>query len=89
MLYLLHIDPPLGTTGRNSARFYLGYCKDGKESVTRRFLEHLAGEGAKITKYAVEHGHRLSVVWTGKGTRKDERRLKRGGHYGSRILGEE
>jgi putative endonuclease len=75
VLYLLQIDPPLM---RKSAptRYYLGYCKDGR--LDERLAEHQAGTGAALTRAAVKRGCTLTVVWTSKrGTRKDERKLKR------------
>lgn len=73
-LYLIRITPPLGNE-KKQASLYLGYCKDGR--LDERFAEHQDGKGAKMTKYAVENGHALEIVWTGKGSRKTERKLKK------------
>lgn len=84
MLYLLRISPPMQ---RRTAptEFYLGYCEDGR--LSERLEEHRSGRGAKLTAAAVATGRTLEVVWTGEGTRKDERRLKNRRHH-RRLIGE-
>lgn len=74
MLYLLKFSKPLGTD-RHRAQHYLGFCEDGR--LDERLAEHRAGQGARITAAAVRNGYDLQVVWTGRGNRKDERKLKR------------
>jgi putative endonuclease len=74
MLYLIRITPPLGNE-KKRAQFYLGYCKRGR--LEERFKEHLSGQGAAMTRYAVQNGHQLEIVWTAQGSRKKERKLKK------------
>ena len=84
MLYLLRNTPPMVRKSANT-EFYLGYCEDGR--LQERLEEHRSGRGAKLTAAAVATGRALEVVWTGEGTRKDERRLKNRRHH-KRLLGD-
>ncbi len=81
VLYLLHFDEPIGdpTRPKMSARHYLGWAKDGK--LIERLDRHAKGEGASITRWAVEHGIGWTVVLLRDGTRDDERRLKKNGNH--------
>lgn len=81
IIYLLHFDEPIGDTSRPRmhASHYLGWAKDGK--LADRLERHARGEGASITRYAVEHGIGWTVTMLRDGTRDDERRLKRNGHH--------
>lgn len=83
MLYLLRITPPLGNE-RKSASLYLGYCKPGR--VEERLEEHKAGRGAAMTRYAAQTGRTIEVVWTGRGSRKTERKIKNRKNH-KRLLG--
>lgn len=58
--YLIRLDRPLGSD-RHKARYYLGIACNWQ----RRFIEHCTGVGAKMLKYAIEHGRSLQVlrVW--------------------------
>jgi len=78
MLYLIQFSKPLGNA-RKQARYYLGYCEDGR--LDERLAEHRSGQGAKITAAAVRIGAELNVVWTGVGDRNDERKLKNRRHH--------
>ena len=70
MLYILAIDPPL-----KHAKFYLGYCQDGR--LKARLAEHESGYGAALTRAAINSGRELRLVATlPKATRRDERILK-------------
>lgn len=68
-LYLLHFDVPY-----KHARHYLGYAGHG---VRRRLKEHAAGRGARLTAVVRAAGIGWLCVRVWKGTRSDERRLKR------------
>jgi predicted GIY-YIG superfamily endonuclease len=67
-IYLLHLDPPLG-----HGRHDLGSAGDLEE----RLREHASGHGARLTAVAHERGITWRMVRTWRGTRTDERRLKR------------
>jgi hypothetical protein len=85
IIYLLHFDEPLGDVGRSrmSAQHYVGWAKDGK--LQDRLHEHELGNGAAITRAAVERGIGWTVVRLVDGTRDDERRLKRNGNHKRRC----
>ncbi|MFL5591042.1 MAG: endonuclease [Ktedonobacteraceae bacterium] len=72
MLYLLHCDEKYF-----HAHHYLGYTTN----LGRRLDDHLLGNGARLVEvYNEHHIHwRVVRVWP-KGTRTDERRLKRQKH---------
>lgn len=73
MLYLLHFDPPF-----RHARHYLGFSEgDSAGQVSVRVNRHIAGNGAKLTKHAVESGCELIHVLTMPGGRNEERRIKK------------
>lgn len=83
-LYLIHFGGGhLGTSGRNSARHYLGFAPDGQ--VAARVAEHQRGTGAKITAAAVARGLTLELAATLPGDRTRERQLKRNGHLAQRC----
>ena len=84
MLYLLGFSISLGNEKHRASR-YLGYCEDGREQ--ERLAERQAGHGAHITAVAVERGATLTILWTGKGDKRKERKLKKAGHY-DRLLKE-
>ncbi|MGE3487941.1 MAG: endonuclease [Nitrospira sp.] len=67
-VYLLHFAPAY-----KHAKHYMGYADD----IARRFAEHQAGRGARLTQVAVEAGCELILarVWNGV-DRGEERRLK-------------
>jgi hypothetical protein len=77
MIYLLRFTFPLGSD-RHEARYYLGYTS--RKRIDERLKEHLNGEGAAITRAAVErvapHVEPWEVVWTVRGDRWGERVLK-------------
>ena len=83
MLYVLKFSQPLGTTGRNSAQYYVGFAEDGR--VAERIAEHRTGRGAAITAYAVSQGITLELVALTPGDRKAERRIKRNGHFEQQV----
>lgn len=83
MLYILKFDRPLGTMGKGCARYYLGYCEDGR--LQDRYREHLAGKGAAITRAANERGIGYVIVAMHSGDRNDERRYKRW-HNNARLV---
>lgn len=84
-LYLLHFDRPLGRpeSPRNSARHYLGWANG--EGVEARLEAHRRGTGARIIRALLEAGGDFELVWTRRGTRNDERRLKNTGHFKDRL----
>jgi len=75
-VYCLEFSDTLGNprNRRGQAKYYLGFCEDG--NVERRLEEHRKGQGASITRAAVQRGMKLSVVFTMPGDRKVERWLK-------------
>lgn len=76
MIYILEFSMPLGNPDnpRGMARYYMGYCDDGR--LEDRIQEHESGCGAAITKAAVDRGINLTLVATLPGDRNEERRLK-------------
>ena len=73
MIYILKFSGKLGNE-KHQAEFYIGYCEEGR--VNERLAEHRNGQGAAITRAAVERGFELTIVLTLPGDRKTERRLK-------------
>jgi hypothetical protein len=73
--YLLHFSKPLGnpTNARAQAQHYSGWCED----LEVRVAQHLAGEGAKITRAAVAAGIEISLVATWRAPLSFEKYLKR------------
>jgi hypothetical protein len=77
MLYLLHAVRPVGGTGSNGAQHYLGYSASPL-TLMRRVWRHRQGHGACLTRAMVRlSGQRLLLANVWKGTREDERYLKR------------
>lgn len=68
MIYLLHFSAPVA-----GARHFLGFADD----VDRRLAEHRAGQGANLTRIAVERGASLAVVMTVEGDRDAQRNYRR------------
>jgi len=66
-IYLLHFEPPY-----KHARHYLGIAHD----LDQRIAQHQAGNGARLTQVATNHGCKLILVRTWKGEKTDERKLK-------------
>lgn len=85
MLYLLHSTVRLGTTGRNSAIHYVGYCEP--ENLQERLHQHRIGHsGVKIIAAYLRAG--ASLLHTGlwmEGKKEDERRVKQHGHLEERC----
>jgi putative endonuclease len=75
-MYLLKFTAPLGSP-RHTARYYLGHTS---RRLDKRLAEHRNGEGAAITRAAVErvpvHIEPFTLVWAVRGDRADERTLK-------------
>lgn len=73
-VYLLHFSAPLGNLAnrRAQASHYLGWAVD----LDRRVAQHRAGQGAAITRAAIERGISFEVVATWPGDWLLERRLK-------------
>lgn len=69
-VYLLHISPPL-----RHAKHYVGFTPG---DVADRFAQHIAGQGSKLVRAAVQAGRRVEIaaVWP-TGCRGFERWLKR------------
>lgn len=70
IIYILKFDPPFW-----HARYYVGWCNP--RGLMNRIKQHRTGQGAHITRAAVEQGHRLILVADFPGTRDDERAIKR------------
>lgn len=77
MLYLLHSTVPVGGTGSNSARHYLGWCQEN--GLARRLRQHRTGtKGAALTRAFRQAGGTLLLARTWPmGDRTLERRIKR------------
>lgn len=73
-IYLLHFARPVGNPDnpRGMAQHYIGWALDA----AARELEHLAGRGAALTRYAVEQGITWAMYILGRGDRHAERRIK-------------
>lgn len=69
VLYLLHFDRPL-----HHARHYLGFCSS-YEGLESRFSYHASGSGSRLLRAVGRNGWHVVRLW--KGSRDDERRLKR------------
>lgn len=67
-IYIIEFSRPL-----SHARYYVGWTF---QPVDERLKQHEAGQGAKITAAAVAAGIKLRVIYTVRGTRSDERRIK-------------
>jgi len=79
-VYLLHSTVPIGGPGRNGARHYTGFCREGR--LAERLREHRSGRGGvAIVNAYLEAGGDLLVggYWPGE-KRADERRRKNGGN---------
>lgn len=83
MIYILQFNQPLGNPAnpKGMARFYVGWCE--KRRFDERMQEHLTGNGAKITQWAVSQGIGWTVVLTMPGDRGVERWIK---DYGNTPL---
>lgn len=80
--YLLHFSERLGNLSnpRAQAQHYTGWAADPNGDGTgleRRIAEHLAGQGAKITRAAIGRGIELTVVATWRAPKTFEKVLKR------------
>lgn len=69
ILYILKFNPPF-----HHAKYYVGWCYPG--GLYRRLQAHRTGQGAHITRAAVEAGRKLELIWDCPGTRDDERWIK-------------
>lgn len=80
--YLFHFSRPLGNLSnpRAQAQHYTGWAADpdgdGTE-LAHRIAEHLAGQGARITRAAVAQGIELTIVATWRAPLAFEKTLKR------------
>jgi hypothetical protein len=76
MIYLLHAELPVGGTGSNSARHYLGYSPT-LASLRQRIRLHRSGRGARLTRAMMrKSGQRLLLANVWEGDRSHERLLK-------------
>jgi predicted GIY-YIG superfamily endonuclease len=73
-VYLLHFSAPLGNlvNPRAMARHYLGWAID----LDARIKQHRAGQGAAITRAALERGISFDLVASWPGDYRFEKRLK-------------
>jgi hypothetical protein len=71
VVYLVHFDSPL-----SHARHYVGFCEreDGLDS---RFEYHAKGRGSRLLAALTKAGGKFTLVRLWRGTRNDERALKR------------
>ncbi|MCA0453397.1 MAG: endonuclease [Chloroflexi bacterium] len=74
MIYIIQFERPLGND-RHSARYYIGWCEDGKSH--ERLKAHQRGNGAAITRAANALGIKYHIICTLEGDRNTERLLKR------------
>lgn len=81
-LYFLHFDRPLHRTEKPHAQHYLGWTSG---PVEERLARHRKGNGAAVIRALGHQGIEFIVVWTKPGTREEERRLKRSGHFKERL----
>lgn len=72
-VYVLQFSAPLGSA-KHRASTYIGYADPGR--LQERLAEHRAGQGAAITRAAVDRGYSLQLVAAIDGGRDLERRLK-------------
>ncbi|MBN1286261.1 MAG: endonuclease [Anaerolineae bacterium] len=79
MLYLLRFSGVLGNPGNphGAAQYYLGWCDDRPGALEARLAEHRRGQGAAITRAAIERGYGIELVATHPGNRDAEKRFKR------------
>jgi hypothetical protein len=82
-IYLTHFSHRIGGEGRNGAQHYAGWAAPGK--LDARIVEHRNGNGARILAFVMRSGFDFEVVATWDGTRDDERRFKRVGHFDRRC----
>jgi hypothetical protein len=79
-VYLLHFDKKIG-----HALHYMGSCE--QDRLDKRMREHQTGNGASITKRAVEQGAGfvLAGLWV-VADRAEEKKMKRRGHFKETCL---
>ena len=77
-VYLIHFSAPT-SKGR---QHYLGWSSD----VAKRFARHQSGHGAEQTRKAVSEGLKLILAQTWRGTKADEKRIKREARWGYACL---
>src|SRR5262245_56404520 len=81
-VYLYHFRRRLGRPGRNGAAHYVGFVEGtDPKAVIVRGEKHRRGNGSRIMNaaYAAHCEPILVKVWIG--SRNDERRFKRAGHF--------
>lgn len=81
-VYLWHFSRPLGNLAnrRAQAQHYVGYADDADGDATeleRRAAQHLAGQGAKITRAAIGQGIELTLVMAWRAPLSFEKQIKR------------
>lgn len=76
MVYLIHLDAPLGNE-KHQASHYIGFCVDRRGSLYRRFMQHVLGYGSAMLRAASQRGivFEIARVWRG-ADRSFERQLK-------------
>lgn len=72
-LYIIHFEPAY-----KHARHYMGFSS--LSDVKTRFDRHRRGQGARLVAVAVAAGCKLRLFVIKRGTRTEERRLKRNSH---------
>lgn len=76
-VYCLEFTHPIGNPNKKygTAQTYIGYCGDGR--IFDRLHEHQSGNGAALTRFAVENGINWRVVFVIEGVFGDtERKMK-------------
>jgi hypothetical protein len=76
-IYTIHLDRPLGTSGRNAATHYTGWASP--DGLLNRLLCHRQGNGSRMMACVAERGIAWHVGALRRGTRDDERRMKQHG----------
>lgn len=77
-LYIIHFDPAY-----KHARHYLGFTT--LPDIRDRFHRHRQGGGARLVQVATAAGCGMTLYLIKRGTRTEERRLKRLSSYGKRF----
>lgn len=76
-IYTLHLHTPLGRGGRNGALHYTGWACDW--GLLDRLQSHAHGNGARMMAWCAAQGITWHVGHLQRGSRTDERRLKKHG----------
>lgn len=78
LVYVIHLEAPLA-----HARHYVGWTKNSW-NLRLRLAHHRAGSGSRFLHHVGKAGIRWQLVAVKEGDRREERRMKDGGHVGLR-----